>query len=117
MRTLFRVLFATFCLVLGGPAVTDAGQSSPKPPANEDCAACHGDPDAKRANGTRIGVDAPAFAASTHDKEPLKAFGATRTRTKDYGYIPRIVAALPRRRRPTMKAPMRMSTFSFFDMS
>ena len=42
------------------------GSRAPKPPANDDCLACHGDADAKRANGTPVAVDAPAFAASKH---------------------------------------------------
>ena len=66
MRTLFRVLLTTTGLLLVGATVAGAGQSSPKPPANDDCLACHGDPDAKRANGTLVAVDAPAFAASKH---------------------------------------------------
>ena len=66
MRRLFRVLLTTACLPLGCAAVAGAGQPSPKPPANEDCLACHSDPDAKRANGTLVAVDAPAFAASKH---------------------------------------------------
>ena len=66
MRILFRVLSTSLCLLLGGAAVADAGQSSPKPPANDDCLACHSDPDAKRANGTPIAVDVPGFTASIH---------------------------------------------------
>ena len=52
--------------MLGCAGAAGAGQSPPKPPANDDCLACHGDPDAKRANGTSVAVDAPALAASTH---------------------------------------------------
>ena len=66
IRTLFRVLLTTAGLLLGGAAIAGAGPSSLKPPANDDCLACHGDPDAKRANGTLVAVDAPAFAASKH---------------------------------------------------
>jgi nitrate/TMAO reductase-like tetraheme cytochrome c subunit len=65
MSILFRVLFTTVCLFFGGAAVAGAGQVV-KAPANEDCFACHGDADAKRANWTRIAVEAPAFAASKH---------------------------------------------------
>jgi nitrate/TMAO reductase-like tetraheme cytochrome c subunit len=67
MHNRSRVLFTTICLFLWGVAVAGAGRSSsPKPPANEDCLACHGDPDAKRANGTHVAVDLPTFAASKH---------------------------------------------------
>jgi len=66
MHALFRILLATASLLLGGAAVAGAGQSPPTPPGNDDCLACHGDPDVKRANGTLVAVDAPAFAASRH---------------------------------------------------
>ncbi len=66
MRLLSRVLSTAVAVLLGCAAVAAAGQSSPKPPANDDCLACHGDPDVKRANGTRVAVDAPALAKSMH---------------------------------------------------
>ncbi|MEP7306816.1 MAG: hypothetical protein ABJA98_14980 [Acidobacteriota bacterium] len=66
MRTGFRVLLAIVGLLLGAADVASAAQSAPKPPANDDCLACHGTPDAKRANGKSMAVDGPAFAASTH---------------------------------------------------
>lgn len=59
------VLFAVGGLLLADTAVAAAGQP-PKPPANEDCLACHGDADVKRANGTSVAVDAAAVAASKH---------------------------------------------------
>ncbi len=43
-----------------------AGQTAPKPPANEDCLVCHGEADAKRADGRTIAVDAKHFEASIH---------------------------------------------------
>ena len=64
MRTRFLVFLTAACLVLGVAAAAGAGQSPPKPPANDDCLACHGDADAKLANGTHVAVDAAAFAAS-----------------------------------------------------
>jgi nitrate/TMAO reductase-like tetraheme cytochrome c subunit len=65
MRGLLRSLLTLATLVAGGAA--QAGQAEPaKPPANEDCLACHGEPDAKRANGTPIAVSLPAYEASTH---------------------------------------------------
>jgi hypothetical protein len=66
MRTSFPVLLAITCLFLVQADSAGAGQSPPKPPANDDCLACHDDPDAKRANGTGVAVDVPAFAASKH---------------------------------------------------
>jgi len=46
MPTLFRASLVVACLLAGG--IAQAGQAAPKPPANEDCLACHGDADAKR---------------------------------------------------------------------
>ncbi len=43
-----------------------AGQSAPKPPANEDCLVCHGEADAKRADGRTIALDTKHFEASIH---------------------------------------------------
>jgi hypothetical protein len=54
---------AAACLV-AGPAA--AGQAAPKPPANEDCLACHGDAGAKRDDGRSIALDARLFESSTH---------------------------------------------------
>ena len=53
-------------LLLGGAAAARAQPQAVKPPASDDCLACHGDPDAKRENGTSIGVDAQVFADSKH---------------------------------------------------
>ena len=63
--TMFRVLLTIAWLFLSHTSA-EAGQSSQKPPANDDCLACHGNADAKRANGTLVAVDAPAFASSKH---------------------------------------------------
>jgi cytochrome c7-like protein len=43
-----------------------AGQNAPKPPANDDCLACHGDAEAKRASGSSVAVDAKTFSSSIH---------------------------------------------------
>lgn len=64
-------MFSRFVLALAAAGLIStaaaAGQSAaPKPPANEDCLACHGDPDAKRADGRTIAVDAKRFEGSTH---------------------------------------------------
>jgi 5-methylcytosine-specific restriction endonuclease McrA len=65
---LFRL--GVFILASGLISSAAAGQSpqaaAPKPPANEDCLACHSDPDAKRADGRTIALDAKRFEASTH---------------------------------------------------
>ena len=66
MRTLSRVLLTAAGLLLGSAVVADAGQAAPKPPANDDCLACHGDPAAARANGTLVAVAGPVFEASKH---------------------------------------------------
>jgi nitrate/TMAO reductase-like tetraheme cytochrome c subunit len=66
MRPLCRSWLTTACFVLGAAAVAGAGQSPPTPPANDDCLACHSDPEVKRANGSPVAVDAPVLAASSH---------------------------------------------------
>ncbi|MGE5242698.1 MAG: hypothetical protein ACM3SQ_00535 [Betaproteobacteria bacterium] len=64
MRTCVRVSL-TILFILGViPIVASAAQATP--PANDDCLACHGDKDAKRADGSTIYVDQAAFAASKH---------------------------------------------------
>ncbi|HUR35097.1 MAG TPA: hypothetical protein VM032_14940 [Vicinamibacterales bacterium] len=47
---------------------TAAGAQPPpvRPPATEDCLACHGDADARRENGTSIAVDQQVLADSKH---------------------------------------------------
>ena len=68
MRTSFRVSLVTAFLLLSAGAA-GAEQTSVKPPANDDCLACHGDSTAKRANGTSIAFDEniqKGFAASKH---------------------------------------------------
>ena len=56
---------ATF-LLLGVCSRSGGAATGRHAPANDDCLACHGDPDAKRENGTSIGLDDKVFAASTH---------------------------------------------------
>ena len=58
---LLALLIALGTLVVPGGA---AAQDAPKPPANDDCLACHADADAKRASGSSVAVDAPAFSSS-----------------------------------------------------
>ena len=59
------LVLATF-LFLGFATAAGAQPQAVKPPGNDDCLACHGDPDAKRENGTSIGLDDKVFAASKH---------------------------------------------------
>jgi hypothetical protein len=66
MRLRLGVLLAALVLLLQA-AAADAGQDF-KPPANDDCLACHSDPDAKRSNGTSIFVAAEPFGGSAHGK-------------------------------------------------
>jgi nitrate/TMAO reductase-like tetraheme cytochrome c subunit len=47
-------------------SATAAAQSPPKPPANEDCLACHGDASLKRDDGRSLALEAKTFEASTH---------------------------------------------------
>jgi len=49
-----------------GVATAGAQPPAVKPPASDDCLACHGDADAKRENGASIAVDQKVFAASKH---------------------------------------------------
>ncbi len=65
MRILLRAALA-IAVLLGGNAIAAAEQNPPKPPSNEDCLACHGDKDARRADNTSIFVDAKAFEGSKH---------------------------------------------------
>src|SRR6266700_3840266 len=48
---------------VAGPAVA---QHAVKPPANDDCLACHGDPGSKRDDGRSNAVDAKRFEGSMH---------------------------------------------------
>src|SRR6266568_5365423 len=64
MRTRLGVLIATACVIASSVAI--GAEPDVKPPANEDCLACHGDKDAKRANGSPIFVADHALTASTH---------------------------------------------------
>jgi hypothetical protein len=59
-RLIAAAWLGIFCST--GPAAA----APPKPPANDDCLACHGDPAAKRDDGRSIGVDPKVFDASTH---------------------------------------------------
>jgi cytochrome b subunit of formate dehydrogenase len=57
-------------LFLGGSPVAAAqgpkAARAPKPPANDDCLGCHGDPTATRANGSSMAVLAEVFGKSVH---------------------------------------------------
>lgn len=48
------------------PLPAGAAQESPKPPANDDCLACHGDKDLKRSAGSPVFVSLGDFTASKH---------------------------------------------------
>jgi hypothetical protein len=61
------VSIAILCLLLpAGAAAAAPRQGAPKPPANDECLACHGDPAAVRANNTSVAVKPEAFGASIH---------------------------------------------------
>jgi nitrate/TMAO reductase-like tetraheme cytochrome c subunit len=53
-------------LVAGFAVAAGAEPQAVKPPGNEDCLACHSDPDVKRANGTTLFVDQPTYEHSRH---------------------------------------------------
>src|SRR5436190_19681717 len=57
-----------------------AGAEPVKPPANEDCLACHADADAKRANGTSVAFNQAAFEHSKH--APLSCVDCHQTLAK-----------------------------------
>lgn len=65
MRARLGVWMAASFL-LGFSVAVRAEPSAPKPPANDDCFACHGDASSKRADGTLVAVDAKRFEASKH---------------------------------------------------
>ena len=52
-------------LLLATPSLR-AAAPKPKPPANDDCLACHEDSSAKRADGSSVFVDKKVFAMSVH---------------------------------------------------
>jgi hypothetical protein len=45
--------------------------AAPPAPTNDDCMMCHSDPEAKRADGSPVAVDADRFAASVHGQLEL----------------------------------------------
>ena len=47
-------------------ALAGAQQAAPKPPANDDCLACHSDPSAARADGRTVALKPESFAESIH---------------------------------------------------
>jgi nitrate/TMAO reductase-like tetraheme cytochrome c subunit len=65
MRPCLRASLALVAL-LAIPLAASAEQAAPTPPSNDDCLVCHGDKDAKRADGSSIAVDQAAFEASKH---------------------------------------------------
>lgn len=65
MRVCFTLVCV--CLLAAGGGVAAAGQDpAPKPPTNDDCQMCHGDPAAVRADGRPVAVNPEQFAASIH---------------------------------------------------
>jgi len=64
LKTLAILLAILFRVMAAGSAYAQAPPV--KPPVNDDCLACHSDPDVKRANGTSLAVDRSVFEHSTH---------------------------------------------------
>lgn len=54
------------CLVASPALARRPAEAAPKPPTNDDCLACHGDPSATAADGRSIAVLPDKFAASIH---------------------------------------------------
>ena len=63
-RNHLGILLALIFSVAAG--VAHAQTAAVKAPANDDCLACHSDPDVKRANGTSLAVDPSVFEHSKH---------------------------------------------------
>jgi len=53
-------------LLLATPAVAQRRAPAPKPPDNDTCLACHGDPDFKSDAGRKLGLDPKKFGESIH---------------------------------------------------
>lgn len=64
-RVMVAVVLVFFGLVLFGALFSSAGQGA-KPPANDDCLACHNDPEAARAGGSSVAVLSGPFEKSVH---------------------------------------------------
>jgi hypothetical protein len=62
-----RALVGSFCIsgLLCGTSVS-AAQDPPKPPANEDCLACHDDKELKRGDGTSVATEPRTFEGTVH---------------------------------------------------
>ena len=63
-RVAAAILLALF--LPGFALAAGRARPAPKPPSNDDCLACHGDPTAARENGTSVAVAAEGFAKSIH---------------------------------------------------
>ncbi|MBE3097167.1 MAG: cytochrome c3 family protein [Planctomycetes bacterium] len=66
-RLMPRILPGLLLLcVVARPGLAQKAPPAPKPPSNEDCLACHDDPEAKRADGRSIAVSTRVYGASVH---------------------------------------------------
>ena len=70
MRSVPALLLAAF-LCAGTALAQKAAPAAPKPPANDDCLACHGDASAQGANGRSVAVLPDKFGASVHGQSGL----------------------------------------------
>jgi hypothetical protein len=77
------VVFAAVCLA----ATTAAAQ---KPPANEDCLACHGDASLKRDDGRSLAVDPSHFQSSIHGPLACVDCHAALAKTSDFPHDARV---------------------------
>src|SRR5208282_6187607 len=63
---------AAVCTLLALAVLAPPAAAAPAPDVNETCLACHGDKDAKRADGRSIAVEGATFAQSVHGQMQLK---------------------------------------------
>lgn len=69
-----RITAAALAFSFAGLAIASPGvkpKPTPKPPSNEDCLSCHGEADAKRADGRSVFVAVPKLEASVHGQAGL----------------------------------------------
>src|SRR5689334_17492525 len=59
----WRLTILAACLCASAASLS---ADTPKPPANDDCLACHGEPSATRADGRPVAVDPGSFSTSVH---------------------------------------------------
>ena len=92
LRLASAVMLAACLLATAALAQEGATPAAPKPPSNDDCLTCHGDPSATGANGRSIAVSAAAFGASIHGQAGIACVGchADLARTSDFPHAEKL---------------------------